>query len=64
MIYYDKINSYIYKHIFKEWVMQYSEELENIMVDMDEEQKVRKSKMLKAKKIGNKEKRILKKEKL
>ena len=44
--------------------MQDSEELENVEVNMDEEQKVTESKTSKVKKIGNKEKRILKKKKL
>ena len=58
------MNLYIYRHKFKDREMQDSEELNNIEVDMNEEQRVRKSKTLKAKKIGNKEKRIVNKEKL
>ena len=58
------MNSNICRYKFKDTEMQDSEELKNIEVNMDEEQTVTKSKTLKVKKIGNKEKRILKKEKL
>ena len=64
MINYNKMNSNICRYKFKDTEMQDSEELENIEANMDKEQKVRKSKTLKGKKIGTKEKRMLKTEKL